>query len=247
MLRGAAGLPRRDQISFLAVGLSEHSRTDSRRTYFIRWARTSEGVMKKLAILFSLLLVVLLVVLVALPRAELYRLAADQGFASAQFELGDMYYVGRGVRQDYTEAVRWFQLAANQGNAYAQHDLGVMYYAGLGVPKNYSEALKWNRRAAEQGDTRAKNNVAWILATAPDSKLRNGVEALQLAQQAVANRPEADLFDTLAAAYAEAGQFDNAVRAQQRAIKMLRAGQRQSVPEMERRVELYRRRQPYRE
>jgi uncharacterized protein len=53
-----------------------------------------------------------------------YRLAADQGFAKAQFNLGDIYDQGHGVAQDYKEAVKWYQLAAEQGLADAQYNLG---------------------------------------------------------------------------------------------------------------------------
>ena len=49
-----------------------------------------------------------------------FRLAAEQGFATAQYNLGVMYDKGEGVLKDEAEAVRWFQLAAEQGNATAQ-------------------------------------------------------------------------------------------------------------------------------
>ena len=56
-----------------------------------------------------------------------YRLAADQGNAIAQCNLGVMYDKGRGVPQDYAEAVKWYRLAAEQGHADAQFKLGIMY------------------------------------------------------------------------------------------------------------------------
>ena len=59
-----------------------------------------------------------------------YRLAADQGDASAQYNLGVMYAEGRGVPQDYAEALKWYRLAADQGYADAQFNLGVMYANG---------------------------------------------------------------------------------------------------------------------
>ena len=62
-----------------------------------------------------------------------YRLAAEQGDASAQLNLGVMYDNGRGVLKDEAEAVRWFRLAADQGNAAAQFNLGNGYYNGRGV------------------------------------------------------------------------------------------------------------------
>ena len=61
------------------------------------------------------------------------RLSADQGNASAQYNLGLMYDFGWGVPQDKAEAVRWFRLSADQGNADAQYNLGVSYVFGRGV------------------------------------------------------------------------------------------------------------------
>jgi len=46
-----------------------------------------------------------------------YRLAADQGFAFAQVNLGFLYANGRGVPQDDAEAARWFRQAAEKGHA----------------------------------------------------------------------------------------------------------------------------------
>ena len=46
-----------------------------------------------------------------------YRQAAEQGQANAQANLGSAYSAGRGVRQDDTEAVKWFKKAAENGSA----------------------------------------------------------------------------------------------------------------------------------
>ena len=80
-----------------------------------------------------------------------YRLAAEQGDATAQFNLGVMYANG--------EAVRWYRLAAEQGYAAAQFNLGVMYANGEGVPEDDAEAVRWYRLAAEQGYATAARAV----------------------------------------------------------------------------------------
>ena len=80
-----------------------------------------------------------------------YRLAAEQGYAGAQFMLGVMYATGEGVPGDDAEAVRWYRLAAEQGLARAQSNLGVMYDNGEGVPEDDAEAVRWYRLAVEQG------------------------------------------------------------------------------------------------
>ena len=68
---------------------------------------------------------------------------AEHGSAQAQFNLGLLYYEGRGVPQDFETAARWFQRAANQGFDRAQRNLGEMYAVGKGVKRDYAEAYKW--------------------------------------------------------------------------------------------------------
>jgi hypothetical protein len=77
--------------------------------------------------------------------------AAEQGDIDRQIELGYMYYEGRGVSQDYSEAAKWFLMAAEQGEAKAQYNMGDMYKEGEGVPQDYDEAAKWYLKAAKQG------------------------------------------------------------------------------------------------
>ena len=59
-----------------------------------------------------------------LKRSPGTRLAAEQGHADAQNNLGWRYGNGEGVPQDDAEAVAWFRLAAEQGHADAQNNLG---------------------------------------------------------------------------------------------------------------------------
>ena len=82
---------------------------------------------------------------------RLFRPLADQGYASAQLNLGMMYAKGQGVPQDYVQAVNWYRLAADRGYASAQIMLGIMYSKGQGVPQDYVQAARWYRLAADQG------------------------------------------------------------------------------------------------
>jgi hypothetical protein len=107
---------------------------------------------------FKNMLVALLVGLVCLPSMSYgqddiaaLRQKAEQGDTEAQRQLGLAYYNGKGVPQDYKEAVRWYRLAADQGYAKAQFRLGWCYASGKGVPKDSTEAAKWYRLAAERG------------------------------------------------------------------------------------------------
>jgi hypothetical protein len=87
-----------------------------------------------------------------------YKLAAEQGYASAQYNLGYMYDKGKGVPQDYKTAVKWYSLAAEQGVALAQHNLGAMYDEGKGVLKDYVYAHMWYNIAASSGNKVASKN-----------------------------------------------------------------------------------------
>ncbi|HGO7462989.1 TPA: tetratricopeptide repeat protein [Neisseria meningitidis] len=78
--------------------------------------------------------------------------AAERGDTQAQFNLGMMYAEGRGVRQDYAEAVRWFRKAADQGLAQAQFNLGAMYYKGHGVRQDRALAQEWLGKACQNGN-----------------------------------------------------------------------------------------------
>ena len=90
---------------------------------------------------------------------RLYRLAAEQGHAKAQSNLGLMYAKGHGVTQDYKEAIRLYRLSVAQGDAGAQTNLGVMYAQGQGVTQDYKEAIRLYRLAAGQGDAVAQNSL----------------------------------------------------------------------------------------
>lgn len=88
-----------------------------------------------------------------------YQLAAENGDAEAQFNLGRMYDEGHGVPRNPYEAVKWYRLAADQGHALGEANLGVMYMSGEGVPKDLAEAVRWFRLAAEQGDSTGQCNL----------------------------------------------------------------------------------------
>ncbi len=77
---------------------------------------------------------------------------AEQGDASAQYNLGLMYDNGWGVPQDDKTAVKWYRLAAEQGNTSAQGNLGAMYAFGKGVIKDYVYAHMWGNIAASNGN-----------------------------------------------------------------------------------------------
>ena len=79
------------------------------------------------------------------------KLTAIEGDADAQFELAGLYAEGDGVKQDLTEAVKWYHKAAEQGHDGAQFKLGLSYQNGKGVPKSDTDAYIWLNISAENG------------------------------------------------------------------------------------------------
>ena len=71
----------------------------------------------------------------------------------AQYNLGVMYYEGRGVAQNYQQALSWYQKAANQGVAGAQYNLGLIYATGQGVAQDFQQAKAWWQKVLAQPDT----------------------------------------------------------------------------------------------
>lgn len=96
----------------------------------------------------------------------------------------------------------------------------------------------------------ALNNLAWMRATELDSKLRNGAEAARLAMHAVVltGKNDPSTLDTLAAAYAENGQFSDAAATAKTAITTATADDETNLArEIQSRLKLYQAQQPYRE
>jgi hypothetical protein len=87
------------------------------------------------------------------------------------------------------------------------------------------------------------NRAGWILATANEDSVRNGRDAVVLAERAVrlTNRRDVTSLDTLAAAYAEVDRFADAEAAGGAALALARGGSDQAmVSELEQRLALYR-------
>lgn len=80
-----------------------------------------------------------------------WKILAEEGDPSSQYNLGVMYRMGKGVARDDKEAVKWCKLAADQGDAGSQFLLGYMYLNGIGVPQNSLRAHMWVNIAASQG------------------------------------------------------------------------------------------------
>jgi len=93
-------------------------------------------------------------------------------------------------------------------------------------------------------------DLAWLLATSPEAKVRDGAEAVRLAQRAVelTGRTDVKALTALDAAYAEVGQYEQALSVARTARAFaLASGQQAPADAAARRMEFYRAHQPFRE
>jgi tetratricopeptide (TPR) repeat protein len=125
------------------------------------------------------------------------------------------------------------------------------FWYGLGwaceKSKQWAQAIHGYEKAYE-ADYRhigALNNLAWVLATAPDETVRDGKRAVKLAKRAMRMAGPQALFaaDTLAAAFAESGDFDSAIELQELVFKKSVYKNQKQAQE---RLELYEQDQAYR-
>jgi tetratricopeptide (TPR) repeat protein len=110
---------------------------------------------------------------------------------------------------------------------------------------------EWQKVLAIQPDNgNAMSNLAWVFATSPDDSLRDGAKAVQLAQEAVriSARRIPLLFRTLAAAYAETGDFSKAIQTAQEGIELANSqGNQGLATELQGNISLYQEQRPLRD
>ena len=140
--------------------------------------------------------------------------------------------------KDYSKAIELFAKypSAHANRGFALRQLGRSEEAVA----DFEKAL-----AFDPGSQEIANDAAWLLATCSDPKIRNPKRAIELAEFAcqAANRKEGSYLDTLAAAYAAAERFDDAVKVGEEALELLKTDN-QAV-EVHARLELYRAKKPY--
>jgi len=127
-------------------------------------------------VVFALLVGLICLPLMGAVQEDLaaLRKAAAQGDAEAQCELGNRYYLGRGVPEDYTEAAKWHRLAAEQGHAEAQCAMGNRYYLGKGIAQDFAQAYAWFDLAAAQGNDNAAARRRMILDEMTPAQIAEG-------------------------------------------------------------------------
>jgi tetratricopeptide (TPR) repeat protein len=116
--------------------------------------------------------------------------------------------------------------------------------------RRIEDAVTQYRRVLElqPNHSQATRKLAWILATHPDASVRNATDAARLAErlQGFRSIPKWEALDILAAAYAEAGRFDEAVKAAEMALESAETEPtKHQIGEIRTRLELYRGGRPY--
>ena len=137
---------------------------------------------------------------------------------------------------------------AQPGNAVAHVNTAS---AWLGL-KDHGKAVASYRATLKTAPRmpKALNNLAWILATHPDPKIRSGAEAVTVAERLceLSKYTSPVSLDTLATAYAEAGRFAEALATSEKAIGLLApSADAVQVGDMKLRLELYKQKKPYRD
>jgi Flp pilus assembly protein TadD len=130
--------------------------------------------------------------------------------------------------------------------------LRLSYASLLYQTGDFREAVAQYRQVLAAGAESPEplNNLAWLLATCPDSAVRNGKEAVLLAERAcrLSKFREPSMLGVLAAAYAEAGRFNDAMGAAQQTISLATAAGNTRFAAMNQQLlQLYRAGKPYHE
>ena len=141
----------------------------SRYNYQTQQTKRQAGNIKKLLTIFGAIILLAMIGCTTIPETtiaettsediEKWRVEAEQGDASAQFNLGYAYWHGTGVGKDQREAVRWGRKAAEQGHVMAQFYLGYVYWTGEGVITDKREAYIWWSIAKANGNETAADNL----------------------------------------------------------------------------------------
>jgi cytochrome c-type biogenesis protein CcmH/NrfG len=148
------------------------------------------------------------------------------------------------------EAIAYLQKAIeiNPDNAESHYLLGNATFRNGGVTeaiRQYEKAIQLNPDYIQ-----ARNDLAWILACQPDPDLRNGARAVDLALRAdqLSGGQNPVIIGTLAAGYAEAGRFSDAIAASQRALQAAMAQTNRTLAEsLEKRLRFYQAGSPWRD
>jgi len=141
-----------------------------------------------------------------------------------------------------------YSLELNPDQPQVHRDLGLLFHR----QGNFERVIYHWQKALElnPGNIELMNNLAWIMATHPDTAFRNPEKAIRLAERAckLSNYEISGSLDTLSAAYAAAGKFAEAITTAEKALQLaVSSGQTDFAEEIRKRLNLYKAAKPYTE
>ncbi len=171
---------------------------------------------------------------------SLVRLNADN--VDLQLQLASLYVAAKKPR---TAIKIYDDVIATEGPPWEAYRGRADAYLGTGdhakAIADYEKALE-----VEPEDSGLLNNLAWVLATSTVDELRDGARAIDVAAKAcdVTEYKQAHILSTLAAGYAETGDFDKAIEWSTKAVEL---GEGDMKEQLQAELESYRQKKPWRE
>lgn len=116
-------------------------------------------------------------VLKAKQDFEAKKAEAAKGDPVMLYELGELYYHGKGTGRDYAEAFKVYTQSAAKGYVLAEANMGYLYERGQGVSRDYKKAMEWYGKAAEKGHAESQMGLAEIYYSSKGLPKRDYVNA----------------------------------------------------------------------
>jgi len=147
-----------------------------------------------------------------------------QDYAIGQAYISVMFREGVILKKNLTSAETWFDRIDPEYAMPALDDVAAFFSGSFHVRSDQHLARSMQEIALSSGHPTIINNYSWLLATARSDELRDGSKAVRLMEEVLDEvEPQAFMVDTMAAAYAEAGDFEAAIAEQIRANELFTA------------------------
>ena len=108
---------------------------------------------------------------------EAKKSAATKGDPVVLYELGELYYSGKGIGRNYAEAFKAYTQSAAKGYVLAEANVGYLYERGQGTGRDYKKAMEWYAKAAEKGHAESQMGLAEIYYSSKGLPKRDYVNA----------------------------------------------------------------------
>lgn len=150
---------------------------------------------------------------------KLRLLAAQMGNSEAQRNLASLLIFGSGVRREPQKALKWMTTEMSLNDPVSMYWIGSILLEGELIDQDKLKAIEFLQRSANLQNPKAIMKLAWILATDKDPKIQNPKKSLALVNAVYENYLDKTTgYETLAAAFAANGMFEQAISAQLQAV-----------------------------